>query len=345
MLRDLLKNKNFMGLENISTDQKEWEVDDGPIDPRIEQELQKFWERGRDTFLVNGKTVEFYGLGHTIDTLRIYRKEIEMAIEQASCVFSEGAPTLYSENSPLQEYLLPVDKKDIRDMTYFMNEIHKICQNKSRRVYTSDPIMSGRLADIAEKAQFWREDEVKEQTNRLQLILASITGILVGTSIEDQENEKMGQPALETRRGTTRRDFLKGILSGVTLLATNNSLGKILSLEREEGFDRLDYLGFNVRSLRDYRDVCIAKGLDLLTKNIQSDDPIVAIYGAGHTAPVKFYLENPREREWRFQMYEFMRKKIPTALLGYEVDKDGNWEITEESKYEKNAPSLMLNKK
>ncbi len=339
-----------MGLETISTDKKEWESDNEPLPSEEERELRSGWEKGRDTFVVNGKTVEFYGLSHTIDTMRLYRKEIEDAIQGASCVFSEATPILYSENSPLQLDLLPLflpeQREDIRRMTYFFNEIHHICRDNSRRVYTSDPLMSGRLADIVEKRSSLREFEVAREMDRLQVVLGSIAGILVGTDVEDPKDGKVDQPKeQQKKRGLTRRDLLKGVLAGTAISSMNGTLGKVLSSQGSDEFDRTDILGFNVHSFRDYRDICIAKGLDLLTKNIQSDAPVVAIYGADHTAPVKYYLGHPKERELRFKMYESTREKVPTALLGYEIDENGTWKITEELKYERDAPSFISHKK
>lgn len=346
-----------MGFEEIQQDPEHTSEERSILDfedvssPERDAIRREAWAHGQDTFVVNGKTVEFFGLVHDGRTLDIYEKELDMLIRESSCVLLEVSPLIYSEDSPIiKQYFLPhLDSTNPQNIeavstAKFFAGISALAEEHSKRVYISDPINTS-------YSQFFEEggdpsltpgkeaDAVIEGDRRkLALIFAGL-GVALPVSRYFTGSGKKGTAKHPSKRdeprsgGMTRRKFLRATLYGAVLggmsCGIDGSLVRDIFSQNALYFDRTDTAGVIVYSFRDYRDVCIAKGIEKLTKNIESNKPIVAIYGADHTKPVRYYLEHPKERELRYQLYMSLRHKIPTELLGYDADASKKWTAAE----------------
>lgn len=152
------------------------------------------------------------------------------------------------------------------------------------------------------------------------------------------ENKKMTRREFLKRAGKTA---LKGA-AAYSLLATEPFPTGLFTGPVQEalGVGDKSYETFGIDDLLsysgiDFRNVCIAEGLDKLTKSLSGkiNGPITVIYGRAHIQPVISYLkDHPQERELKKKTY------TPLALLGdqavrsYEFSNNG-WQMTSRENY------------
>ena len=300
-------------------------------DTDLEKRVRRAWERGRDTFEHNGKRIEFFGVEHIPRTLEIYREQIVSGIQNVDCVVSEAPPSvgvqIFIDFFNNQESYVATDSEgniiSIEDFLrraisenenlIFFNAVADIIHEQEKAVFTSDPVVPDNALGLVSTLLKNDPDKADKEIESIRTVIGGTAlglAFMQFLSMTFQKNPKMN-----------RRNFLKFGAAGSTVavgsLMGMSNWGKRLSGEDSGGFDRTDSLGFSTYSFRDYRDVSIARGIDVMTRSNGGLNSIAVIYGADHTAPVRYYLENPRERELRYAVYKSYREKFPAPLVQY----------------------------
>lgn len=301
-------------------------------------EIVHGWKEG--SFALHDKTVEVYGVAHHPDTLKVqeFRDKLESAIDRSSVVFLElvpvGIEASFEHFKAKAETLeVPISEQELRIIfekitkdnpcLEFFKEILHIAAEEGKPVACSDPNMDVYAAMLLNK-HFIGVEETK-----MFLLLASLGTIVTMKGFERlfrTEISKQHIGEAESRKYPSRRAFLKGatgVAVGAGLFGSLSITASVNEELKQQG--RTDNpFGAALYSLYDYREVCAARGLERLSRNISGDDPIVVIYGHRHFSGIEYYATHSIERDLRSAVYTPFITQIKGDLKRY-IFRDGQW--------------------
>jgi hypothetical protein len=308
-----------------------------------------------ENFELNGKKVEIKGVMHVPETFELYRKEFEEAIEKASIVILEAAPvadrtfsnqTVEFIKSLANKSGAEVSREQIindlesnRSLIFFRN-LENLIARKGKRLATIDPI---------NYEPMFSNDNLRMIDFLIRLVKAAIVsgGILfLSEKLLDkakgeggQQKSAEGELTLKPKeKGMSRRAFLKTAVGGLSAAGLGSLFAELFEFSGgKPGQEELSRgrkenpLGVMLYELLDYRDVSLAKGLDVLTKRDLGNGPVVVFYGGLHASAVRHYAENHKERDIKFETYRPYRSVAPPKLRIYEFDKKEGWKLIKDS--------------
>ncbi|MBI5222285.1 MAG: hypothetical protein HY980_02200 [Candidatus Magasanikbacteria bacterium] len=310
--------------------------------------IKEFWQEGK--FQINGTDVETYGVAHRPETLQVKecRDKIESAISRSSIVLLEGEPDVtdkkfsFQEISDLAKFLgleIPeqklksdyrriVDKNPYAD---FFKQIQIIAADHQVRIASADP------AGDSYKALLLQKCDLDVQEIKQLIMLLSTVGCLGSMGLDKilsffDKNQSHVDVKQTPPATSTRRKFLKSI-AGISGLAAfsgffSSSASALRSLSGPlKGSRAENPIGFALYDLMDFRDVVVAEGLDVLSKKINGQGPIVVIYGSAHIGGIQFYAEHPLERKAKLLTYGPFVVKSDLGTRVYEFDTE--WKLIE----------------
>ncbi len=184
--------------------------------------------------------------------------------------------------------------KEITEQTAFYMMVYDALSYMRKPLHSIDPLTPKQLA---------MDEKVKDAGITMQ-VLGGFGGVVCAID------------ATETRR-LSRRGFLAALGgSAATFLLGNN-------LMRTTGFKGLTttYDGYTpeeffTTSSFDYRNVMIAKGLDLLAeKRFEKGRPVSAMYGALHPDHIQFYLKHPSIRQAKELCYALTFRRVSENVI------------------------------
>lgn len=254
------------------------------------EDIDRYWQR--ESFELNGKEVDFIGVSHLPETAERYGKELEEAIGRASVVVLEAAPVaerIYSNE--MVDALEELARQQGRTMTReeiiemleqapglrFYRAMEHIAAEKGTPIATLDP---ARHEPLVSKDRL-TETDMKLAWAKLYIALggtAGFVGLEAAEGIrearrgarerrEAREAESRGEPAPARTEAPlmSRRQFLGRALGGAAALVGGSLFASGLNASGKRG--RKDNpIGPLLYDALDYRDTCVAKGLDALTK-------------------------------------------------------------------------------
>lgn len=307
----------------------------------IERRDTKLSREGMDwyhsVFEVDGKYVENLGVYHDPAALKEYGRELEAAIQRASVVVMEEAPTAVGEYSEVHidrmlklagERGIRLSKEEVADQLnnqtsrHFFRVLEGIAAREGKPIAVVDPHAPDRFEEQEEAG---RREVRKVNTGiesvKLGAFLAGIAGI-IGPEVVSQKGEQ-GIGADDTA-GITRRTFLKRMIQGAGVVAlTPTIINSLNSGDRSTGIVRkaaYDYY--------DFRDVTSMKGLRVLAKKNFGAGPILLIHASPHSRAIEFYNSHPQLTETKYQAYRPLRDAQQPKLRTYQF-KNNEWELTE----------------
>ncbi|MFA4872817.1 MAG: hypothetical protein WC659_02680 [Patescibacteria group bacterium] len=310
-----------------------------PVEPEMAE--QRLFER--DTFTINDKRVEFYGIVHDIKLPERYWKVLEDAIQRASIVVLEYAPQasgLYDRSfiakhrESLKKYFPDfAELEDISDQEifealirepslHFYREMENLAARHKKRIVTIDP----HLLAHEKIHELYKTDQKADLIKSLGMV-GGATGVLlsailrkklIGEHVRGENGENKKEE--DSSSTYTRRRFLDTTLkAGIGISATVGALSTLSKgaqiLGHPEYGKKLGYddqfvgreenpLGAFLYDEVDFKDVMIAKGMDEVTQHMHAEDEEAAmIYGFFHKTGIGHYLRSPRERAAREQLY------------------------------------------
>ena len=281
-----------------------------------------------------GVNIEMCGVWHVPELLLDRRKAIEESIEHCDAVVLEGAPmtrgdyqeeffqkiheVLYRKDPnqfPLSNY---VSKSlDENPFDSFFHEVEKIAWKNNKPIILLDPFQNPQrfLEDQAFDALHNKESiRLLDEAMRQGLTDAGeIMALWLGYhfSFGDHLQEEMSDMRRKVSAGMTRREFLKktGIVVSATMIGqmAASPLARFLTRNNPNGNPA------TYNAVLDYRNVMIAKGIDLLAQSrktqhrlhpSQEGQPrLTFIYGINHIDGVARYLSNSLLRETKEIFY------------------------------------------
>ncbi|MDR3643186.1 MAG: hypothetical protein P4L74_06200 [Candidatus Doudnabacteria bacterium] len=329
-------------------------------------EIRNNWKH--ETWNLNGKKIDFYGVAHVPETLELYGKEIEEAIIKSGIVVLEGAPTATGELEEdikitvktLKEIAAKLGKTNIVNWELvqkvlsrgkfrpFFARAEQFCQKNGKPIAIADPQTSGNANENA-RAIAIMHDENQVFRNFKVLTMLGGMGIIALDEICRQTSKHV-RPLNADERGDvseksdgrqSRRGFLK-ILGGTVAAGAAASLYESADSfwhgrRAKDPFSALLY------EYVDFRDVMSAEGLDRLSKQKDSPRNITCIYGDAHLEGIKYYSQSPKERALKIKAYapmlDALKDVLPT-LRQFRYNRQTNkWNITRQENLSEPAKS------
>ncbi len=293
-------------------------------------------------FEVNGRQVELYGVLHVPETLEVdeYRETLKQAIARASLVVIESMPTASGMHSErFIKFILEMAEKSSEKISRepivnffeteksgrFFRQIENFAANLHKKAAMVDPWIQNIEHPVVVYDLLRRDSDVLTTKTVLGMLgtIAFAFYNLTGNKANIKNEQTDNSPGLSGKSGLTRRQFLKGLSGAVMGGGWLSSMASVI--DSSSGISvrggRADNpLGPFLYNLLDYRDVTVAKGLDILTKKELGEGPIVMIYGAGHASAIRHYAEASLEREAKYTTYAPYRSVDPPQLHTYEFD-------------------------
>ncbi len=159
--------------------------------------------------------------------------------------------------------------------------------------------------------------------------------------ISKQEKEQQVRSVVATKEDApenpSRRNFLKGVaVLGITAVVAPTAILSVLEQKPERAGGDKPLVASLLFDEIDYRNVAVARGIDLLTQREKYKGPLVIIYGRYHTDPMVNYLNSPTLRNVKYAAYKPLRNIKPPQIgeHRYSMDKiapfntnpTGRWE-------------------
>ena len=293
------------------------------------------------TFEVNGKMVENIGVYHHPITLREYGKELGEAIQRASVVVLEDAPTALGQYSETYINQMLEDAK-MRGIKLSREAVTNQLNNQSGfhffRVLEEIAAIEGKLIAVVDPNAPDRTDEKESvggervrhtndviELTRLGIFLAGVAGI-VGPKIKEAFSYKKDNETKqnESKGGIIRRTFLKRMVQGIGVVALTPMIIKFLNGgDRATGIIRkaaYDYY--------DFRDVTSTKGLMMLAVKNLGAGPILLIYASPHSRAIEYYSSRPQLTETKYKLYNPLRDAQQPHLRLYRFG-NNSWQLVE----------------
>ncbi len=306
------------------------------------------------SFELNGTTIEMYGVFHGRGMFEQYREHLEKAIHNASAVIVEAAPTAEGVYSPeiieairdwikrqdivasdeeITQFVLSLQKNE---HLKFYADVEKIVAQEGRPLITIDP----RLAQNTIQGKF----EEREQDVALAKKIGAIggSGLFLSLALYDfvsRQQEKSSETDKKSGpQKMSRREFLKTTTKVVVGLSSLLALGSLIA-EQHEPKGKIQIkrgrtenpAGPLLYNLMDFRNVAVAQGLHMASKENFGDGPIVLIYGSAHLDAIQHYSQRDTEREIKYQSYLPYREVDPPVFRVYSWSEENNWLKEEES--------------
>lgn len=320
---------------------------EGAQDFSFEKEEEDFVERKIN---VNGKDVTLVGVAHDMGTFEKNKKRIEDLVNSATSVVLEYAPEasgMLSEESLDKFIEMGVEagyprltREEMKynllhnDGVYFFRAIEELAKKHGKPIVTVDPVSSRSGVE-----NMHAHEDLKDVDSKLR-----IAGFVIGSagfaSLANDIFKQFEKPSEDEARssekkssgGLSRRSFLKGMVGAVGLAATT-TIGARNPETSKNLVTRIENnpLGPALYDGVDYRDVVVAEGLDVVTKDVSTQN-IVAFMGKGHSGSVEHYVKNTQERDVKRAMYALYEAVIDPQLRVYRYDgKTGQWLKEQES--------------
>ena len=103
-----------------------------------EEKAKEFFRK--ESFQLNGKEFDLYGVLHIPETIELHHKELENAIQKAGAVIVEIGPDITALRSALEDADLNEEvKKDINEFFHFYNYISTLAGTQNKLVINADP--------------------------------------------------------------------------------------------------------------------------------------------------------------------------------------------------------------
>ena len=306
------------------------------------EDIVRLWRRR--SFESNGRRIEFYGVAHVIETFERFKEDFEKGIDSASLVILEAAPEALRYQSDenihiIQEYQRGqgknVTKEEIRARMdsdrgqQFFRKLEQMAAAKGKPIMTIDPSTKELLSTRKLMERGTRIETLKFLSILAVFAPGALMEMRAGLQkrrqpVESEKKTKSYEPAKETS-GMTRRDFLALLGGSLALL----NYGSLLANLSNSGGREENPLALLLYNAFDYRDVAVAKGIDLVTKEkmVADEGPIMLVYGAGHNG-IQHYMGSPHEREIRYRAYLPFRN-IASPYLRLFIFKEG-WKLEKE---------------
>ncbi|MEK7129296.1 MAG: twin-arginine translocation signal domain-containing protein, partial [Patescibacteria group bacterium] len=251
---------------------------------------------------------EFLRVRHTKETAEKYADELER--------FVANSEVLISELAVLE------DREGMKDIEFFYRRISEMAEQAKVLMVVPDPekdithALLNRIADIAPASA------------------AVASGLYVANKLSNlsaerdiracraEHNKKVKSKTSDSKL-VSRREFLKMAAATTVAVAGGMSGAAGLLNEMHQQPERGGALEKMLLTSLDYRDACIAK--EVLNRS-KTSHKVSVIYGAGHYAGVRKYLENPKLLEERLQVYEKSYGILtPAQVAEYDYrEKDGS---------------------
>lgn len=205
-----------------------------------------------------------------------------------------------------------------------------------RQLVTLDPFSDYRMIQtlaqlegskfISSMHQKKLRDTDSQITRRINQIirLTSVAGVASGfvpgllDYIHRQEKETKNADPVDGQR----RDMLKAMAAIGTAAGFFGLAGiGISALKENEKLEvELNSAQLTAYGLTDYRNVVIAEGLSRLSQGLSKKIKVAVVYGASHTNAIREYLEQPKLRALKFQLYKPFRDVAPPMISAYKYE-------------------------
>lgn len=289
-----------------------------------------------------GRTIDFIGVSHVPETLKLHEKELQDAMAGAEAVLLEAAPHgegVFSDTFPdaisreFGEVAITAElAEEIAKYTrnhyaiQFFAQVEDMAAEMGKRTLVFDPHRTGNELN---------ELPVSRMDRRVSEAKSAIVGGSMGLLIALEGWERFRKPNNAASGRVSRRSFLKAGLAAAAGLATISAASHAreeLALRKlPEEKKRFDFrgrtgnpMGSALYDFMDYRDVVIAEGMDHWAKKGEGGTPLVAIYGVAHREPVQHYLKSPAERAAKLALYAPYKNVAPPLSSEY-VFENGVW--------------------
>ncbi len=310
---------------------------------------------------INGQDFHFLGVRHAPETLLFEREKLEDAIKNCGAVVLESTPEIAGLFSPefqkkIHEELMAVlkDKVEADDWIkinitnhptkIFFHEMEQLAKKYGKPVITIDPHSGANVSKDLVREWISESDVLSEKAEVIQTgmvgglsagILTSL-GFLTQSIMEgvrgqnvtlQEQKEKQVRSVVSTKEGAPenpgRRNFLKGVaVLGVTAVVAPTAVLSVLEQKPERaGGDKPLVAGLLFDEI-DYRNVAVARGIDLLTQQEKYQGPLVIIYGRYHTDTMVNYLNSSTLRDVKYAAYRPLRDIKPPQIGEYRYSMD-----------------------
>ncbi len=159
---------------------------------------------------------------------------------------------------------------------------------------------------------------------------------------EQEQEEEQVRSVVATKEGApenpSRRNFLKGMaVLGVTAVVSPTAVLSVLEQKPERAGGDKPFVASLLFHAIDYRNVAVARGIDLLTQKEKYQGPLVIIYGRYHTDTMVNYLNSPTLRDVKYAAYKPLRNIKPPQIgeYRYAIDKTASFNTNPTGRWER----------
>jgi len=282
---------------------------------------------------------------------------LEASIESSLASHRSPANHIY-DNEAVEEVILSdgMEHVAVRYPSYnandsawlFFSEIENMVKKYGRQLVTLDPLSDYRmmqtLARVEKISTSLHHAKLKDFDNQVtrsihQITrLTSVAGVASGFApslldyIHRQKKEtenadpvdghaKTGGDAEVTNEGISRRDMLKAMAAiGATGFVGLAGIGTSALEENEKLEVGPNSAQLTAYGLMDYRNVAIAEGLSCLSQGLSRKVKVAVVYGSFHPDAIREYLEQPKLRSLKFQLYKPFRDVAPPMISAYKYE-------------------------
>ncbi len=288
-----------------------------------------------EQFMVHDCPVEFHRVQHHIDVFNKNPEYFKQAIEKASIVVLEAAPTaegLFTETiqkdycKQLNTWGIKITLQEFQEdlannkLLLFFKALEEQAAAQQKPVATVDPVFKEEgtwLLGVEDLIVGAKYGTIGIASLTILAKIAEAKGIIVPFLKKKNTTETMPP---------SRRSFLKTTVAGVGGILAGSSLSVRHGNDMDHHGRTARGAGVTTFDMHDYRDTIIAEGLYQVASLREGTSPIEAFYGAAHGSAVKFYAGHEKERRQRINMYaDTVARGIHPKLHMYRYEK-GVWE-------------------
>lgn len=321
--------------------ESEWR---SPVEGAGSENMEPDRELHQESFELNGRIVEFFGVSHSKETLEKHYERLEESIKKAAIIVLEGAPaatgTYSNETVEFLKALAAANGQELsteaaadilqrNEGLGFFHEMEKLAIKHDKPVATVDPMQSRSGPENYISFPQLRAKDQQVLAGKLAIMGVGTLGLIIPSILKMGEKKEEGKP----RPGMGRRRFLQ-VLGGTAAAIAAGSEAGAVSRENQSGEQspKPNPLRTLLYDSFDYRDVIIAEGLDRITKELETEGPVVVIYGEGHRDPVRKYAKAPGERQMKKLAYRPYKSVAEPKLRVFRFhQKQQYWQRLQES--------------
>lgn len=271
-----------------------------------------------------GVELNFMGVNHNMVTFEAYRERFEKEISKSNAVLLEGAPRAegliddkgqftdeavrsYQQVHKLSTQEIKSRLERLRGVVDFFANIERSAGSQGKDIMIFDPFSM----------------DPNKVSSRQQLQLADMNLGLKMTALTTLSGTAATVGGFFTAKDVfkkkhSRRAALAGIGASLSAVVTGSALlAKPFEHQRiatAESLNNPNPLTFSLMDFIDYRNAAIAYTFTALADQGRLDSKIAGIYGDGHRAQIRYYLEHPTQRDLKLSsVYGSMIEVAPPA--------------------------------